>query len=282
MNTLADASKWRSLEVKFPGISGAFQRLAETVEKTVNREVAAEHPLIAVYSTGILACEDFAEIAFLAENDYGFAALKLLRGMYERVVVGRYIALNQDEAQNFYDYWVIDWHKFSTRANTVYGSGWQKEPPTRVKESYEQMKKKFKYDPCPQCGRPTQDSFSKHSLPALARSLQIGELMRRHDGKIKQVTGEDAYLLCAALPNTHIHASMWSFFQRVTSEDNPLWNPDQEPQVEFALSVAHGLMPVVLETQSLFFKLGLEDEIKERRRDWHGVWNPRNQAPISE
>jgi hypothetical protein len=39
------------------------------------------------------------EIAFLAENGLGFAAMKLLRGIYERTVVGRYTALNPDQAE---------------------------------------------------------------------------------------------------------------------------------------------------------------------------------------
>lgn len=72
-----------------------------------------------------LACEDFVEIAFLAEHGYGFAALKLLRGIYERAVVGGYIASDPQEAQRLHDYIFIDSHKFSNRAGAVYTSDWQ-------------------------------------------------------------------------------------------------------------------------------------------------------------
>jgi hypothetical protein len=228
---------------------------------------------LAVYSTGRLACEDFVEIAFLAEHGYGFAALKLLRGIYERTVVGRYIASDPEDAQRFHDFNIIDAHKFSKRAAGVYASDWQpKQDPERVK-FYKEMKDKFKYDPCEKCERSTQDSFTKHSLPALARKIPISEFIRLRDGTQKEITMEDAYLLCAAMPNAHIHASMWSFFQRVKpASDGFVWNENQEYQAEFALSSAHSNMPMVFESQNDFFKLGLEEEIKNRKRDWHKIW----------
>jgi hypothetical protein len=86
--TLGDSNVWRNLGQDFPGIRQAFKGLAETMEKVFRRDLdELVGDSIAVYSTGRLACEDFVEIAFLAEHGYGVAALKLLRGIHERTVV---------------------------------------------------------------------------------------------------------------------------------------------------------------------------------------------------
>ncbi len=91
---------------------------------------------------------------------------------------------------------------------------------------------------------------------------------------------EDAYLICAALPNAHIHASMWSFFQRLKlAGDAIVWNENQEYPAEFALSSAHSNMPMVFESQNDFFNLGLEEEIKDRKRDWHEIWKAGHSKP---
>lgn len=271
--TLGDVRVWPNLERGFPGISDVFMRLAGTMEKVFNRNVEFVDRSFAVYSTGRLACEDLVEIAFLAEHGYGFAGVKLLRGIYERTVVGRHIASNPEEAERFYDYNVIDAQKFSNRAAGVYASDWQPKRDPERERIYEEMKKTFKYDPCEKCGRSTQDSFTKHSLPALARKMPVTESIRLHDGTQREITMEDAYLIWAAMPNAHIHASMWSFFQRVKpASDGCVWNEDQDYWAEFAASAAHCSMLTVFESQNDFFKLGREDEIKDRKRDWHTIW----------
>src|SRR5262249_36559766 len=156
------------------------------------------------------------------------------------------------------DYNVIDAQKFSNRAADVYGPDWNpKIDPTRQTQ-YEDAKKKFKYEPCPHCGRPPQDSFTKLSLPAMARTIKSPDrqVVRLPDGTEKEGTMEDAYLICAAAPNAHIHASMWSFFQRLKEAgDELIWNVDQGYQAELALSSAHANLPTVLEAQNDFFNL---------------------------
>lgn len=123
------------------------------------------------------------------------------------------------------------------------------------------------------CGRATQDSFTKHSLPVLARRKSVSEPIRLRDGTLKDI--EDAYLVFAALPNAHIHASMWSFFQRAKmAADGIVWNQNKEGMAEFALSSAHTIIPMVFESQNDFFNLGLKEQIEERWRDWQNIIDP--------
>ena len=253
--------------------------MAGTMEKIFDRKLDLIDRSIAVYSTGRLACEDFVEIAFLAEHGYGFAALKLLRGIYERTVVGRHIASDPEEAGRFFDYMVIDKEKFRNRASEVYRSDWQVKRDLNDETLYLEMKEKFKYDPCEKCGRSTQDSFTKLSLPALARGIPAGT-RKSTEGTEKKIAMEDHYLLCASAPNAHIHASMWSFLQRLKeTRDGAVWNKNQEWQAEFALSSAHSNMPMVFQSQNDFFELRIEEEIQACDRDWHSTWKPGHSKP---
>lgn len=270
---LANRRAWPNLDRDFPLFSETVVRLAETLEKVFGRSFDLTDREVAVFSTGRLACEDFYEIAFLAEEGLGFAAMKLLRGVFERTVVGRYIALNPDEAEAFAEYRAIDAERLDRRAAQVYGANWKPKRNQEVQKLFASVQKKYRWQPCATCGVVPQPSFSTHSLPSLARKInevleviQVGE-------KQKAITMEDAYLLCAAIPNAHIHASMWSFIQRLKQHGADVeWNEDQGWQAEFALSSAHNMMPIVLKTQDEFFKLGLAAEIEERRREWMNVW----------
>src|SRR5262245_29763237 len=54
-----------------------------------------------VFYLGWICIDDFGEITVLAGNGRGIGALKILRGMYERVVTAFYLAKVPAEARNF-------------------------------------------------------------------------------------------------------------------------------------------------------------------------------------
>src|SRR5712691_8366846 len=69
---------------------------------------------LVVFYAGRLAVEDFQEILLLAGNGSGVGALKILRGMYERTVHGRYLSQAPDsEVENFYDWHWVQKHKLT-------------------------------------------------------------------------------------------------------------------------------------------------------------------------
>lgn len=270
---LAERTSWKRLDRDFPRFSETMALLAQTMRKIFARSMDLLESQMAVFSTGRLACEDLYEIAFLAEHDLGFAALKLLRGIYERTVVGRYIALNPKEAEAFGEYRAVDAHRFDRRAAEVYGAKWPAKRNPEMQKLFEKIKSNYKWEACDTCGLVPQPSFSRHSLLVLAQKINEVLETLSINGKQKKITMEDAYLLCAAIPNAHIHASMWSFLQRLKpSGEDLVWNNDQTWQAEFALSTAHDMMRVVFKTQNEYFQLGLEDEIKQRWSEWHNVW----------
>ena len=50
---------------------------------------------------GRTASDDFGELLVLVGNGYGIGALKVLRGMYERMVTAAFLAKNPSEARSF-------------------------------------------------------------------------------------------------------------------------------------------------------------------------------------
>jgi hypothetical protein len=156
---LANRRAWPNLDRDFPHVSETVARLAETLERVFGRSFGLTDREIAVFSTGRLACEDFYEIAFLAEHGLGFAAMKLLRGIYERTVVGRYIALNPVQAEAFADYRAIDAERLDRRAAQVYGTNWNPKRNQEVQELFASVEKKYKWQPCATCDAVPQPSF---------------------------------------------------------------------------------------------------------------------------
>jgi hypothetical protein len=58
---------------------------------------------LTIYMLSRIALDDFHEIVVLAGNGWGVGALKILRGMYERVVTAGYIAKNSQASRAFAD-----------------------------------------------------------------------------------------------------------------------------------------------------------------------------------
>jgi hypothetical protein len=262
------------LALSFPQFIETFTPLRKLTEAIFHRvRSEAGTPQIIVFGLGRLCVEDFAEILFLAEHGYGYAAIKLLRGLYERAVVTETIVENPDrEGRRFFNYFAVDAMKFQNRAKGVYENRWTTDPEG-MKKWFDEVKADYKYAACESCGQVPQQSWTTYGLDALAGNLGKDSA----DPKLKKL-GEQlrkAYLTCAALPNSHIHASMFGLSQRLVGAfggDLRFKEDSQVDQVEFALSQAHGLFTLVLHTQNNFFNLGMDEQLQHIRNDWFTAW----------
>ena len=61
------------------------------------------------------------ELLVLAGNGYGIGALKILRGMYERVVTAWYLHANPEETQDFMDFYWVAQHKLARAVVDTFG-----------------------------------------------------------------------------------------------------------------------------------------------------------------
>jgi hypothetical protein len=284
--TLADASHvvalegavatiWEKLDAvheytflaeRFPRFIAAFGPLADAIRQTFScglDEGTATSADIAVFGLGRLCLEDFGEILFLSEHDYGYAAIKLLRGLYERAVVSEIIVENPTtQGERFVNYYVVDAMKFRNRAKSAYKRHWKVKDDSDLEKEFGEVKKDYK-----------RQQWTDQSLDALA-----GSLGKQSPDKALQKLGDELrnlYLVCASLPNSHIHASMFSIIQRLADDvEGRLCFEEggQLDQVEIALSQAHGLIILALHVQNQHFRLGLDESLQSLLDDRCRTW----------
>jgi hypothetical protein len=257
-----------SLQSRFPRFVSCFPRLHDAIKQAfacaLDVSVGMDGADIAIYGLGRLCLEDFTEIVFFVENDFGYGALKLLRGFYERVVVTEIIIESPvEEGTRFCDYYVVDERKWRRRGKTVYPD-WD-EDPSGLAQSYDEKIDKFKYEPCAACGKPPQQSWTRHALDALASEL--GKATNDPELRAYGKELKDLYFFCASLPNPYIHASMFSILQRLTGQTGKPFNPGN-----YALSYARLLLLLALHAQNRRFALGMDSLLEQLHADQSVAW----------
>ena len=122
---------------------------------------------------GRLCVEDFNEVFILAANGYGFGSLKILRGLYERVVTMAYISKNQDEATGFLEYHYIHRGKLLRHAETFFGNLEEyidKAEIAEAKSDFRAHQDKFTRTTCKNCKtKSLTHSWSKLDLASMAK-----------------------------------------------------------------------------------------------------------------
>jgi hypothetical protein len=262
-----------ALPEQFPRFMACFESLYSVIKQTFACGidiVVASKADIAVYGLGRLCLEDFTEIVFLVEHDYGYAALKLLRGLYERAVTSEIIVENPAiEAPRFVNYFAVSEQKFTRRAQVVY-QNWGDHPAVvetkaNMADSYGRLKDGYKYEPCNECGRSPQMAWTHLDLDSLARSL--GKATNDPELWALGKNLQEMYLFCATVPNDYIHASIVPILRRLGEEPGQPFDA-----AAYALSHAHVLILLALDTQNRYFKLGLDLTLDSCHKDRDVAW----------
>ena len=81
--------------------------LNDTLDNVFKHTVMADRAGLTVFMLGRRCANDFSEILLLGSNGYGFAALQILRSMFEKLVDARYLNKHQKEVEEFWDYHLI-------------------------------------------------------------------------------------------------------------------------------------------------------------------------------
>jgi hypothetical protein len=146
--------QWEAFEKRNARFIERFPALDSALKVAFVREFTAMTPAErAIHLLGRLCIEDFMELLCLAANGYGFGALKLLRGLYERVVTTSYLADNPDEADPFLNFRFVSRHK-ALQAYVMAGSPDQEwiNRAEKARLDFEAVKEKFEVDDCKTCG----------------------------------------------------------------------------------------------------------------------------------
>ena len=99
-----------------------FPNLQAAMKAVFIREITSRSRAdFVVFYLGRLCAEDFNEILLLCGNGYGTGALKLLRGMYERVVTGRHLHAHPEEVDDFLNFYWVNAFRLARAIEDVFG-----------------------------------------------------------------------------------------------------------------------------------------------------------------
>ena len=122
------------------------------------------------------------EILLLCGNGYGVAALKVLRGMYERVVTSRYLHLHPEETESFLEFHWIQDHKLMQAIKETFGEdALEKQTVAEVEARFQGVKEqeRFLVTDCRKCGTKRLNyTWSKLDFVSMAREAgAVGKLI---------------------------------------------------------------------------------------------------------
>lgn len=254
--------EWADFRKRHPTFLQRFTHITEATRAAFARVMIESNEIerfVMLY--GRLCLEDFHEIMLCCGNGYGFAALKLLRGLYEKAVTLEYLNDNPSELTSFYEHRHITDFKMFQSVKDVFGShvltpGFQ----ARVIAEYDRVKENYMVTACRTCGtKRVNFTWTKLDLAAMAKKTRIL-------GKLIQTS--------YYIPMRHTHSTGAALIERLEHNDEGFgFNPDaQRSQADDALREAHTIILEVLYIQQKRFKLEGFDELYDLCvQDWKDI-----------
>jgi len=257
--------EWNAFFQRHPSWPTVLKNLRKVMEQIFIRDVELKSPAEkTIFFMGRLCVEDFNEIFVLAGNGYGFGSMKILRGLYERVVTLAYLSMNQDEATHFLEYDHIHRGRLLHHAKSFFGDLENYIPRTAIAEAEKNFKKykgKFAQTKCKKCNtKEIMHSWSKLDLASMAKKTGIDAL----------------YFPGYYYPTLQAHATAASVMYRLKStEGNPVTFDErsQPDAADRSLIVAHNLIIRLADIQNDFFGLNLAEELQLLRDDFSLIWD---------
>jgi hypothetical protein len=154
-------------------------RFSDTIYRVSKKSVPSNREGLTVFMLCRLCIKDFSEILLLSSNGYGFAALQVLRGMFEKLVDATYLHRQPNEVGAFWDYYLVQLEKL----------GWEK-IAEKYDKDWKQIVATFKTKTKRGKTR-TRPRWSQHSLVAIAKDVGMEHLLHE----------------CYYLPNLFVHNS---------------------------------------------------------------------------
>lgn len=172
--------EWEQFQTRNEKFLSKYSALQAALDKAFSRTVSTSKPGDRViFGLGRLCAEDFLEILLLAGNGYGVAALKLLRGLYERAVTISYLSEHPGEATAFLDYHFVSQHKVLTELRAIgLEERFPRDEREKVEAEYQRVKHNYLVTGCKECGAKRMNhTWSKLDVVAMAKSTDLGKLL---------------------------------------------------------------------------------------------------------
>lgn len=255
-------SEWDAFAARHGRFLERLDRVREALNNTFIRvlEDAARNDVL-LFFIGRQSVDDFFEILLMCGNAEGYAAQKLLRTMFERVVLLKYLAQHPESIDAYFSYFYITTRKHMLAVERFWGAG--SVPNDRREETerrFAEVKEEFKTRKCPKCDhKEMRPAWSSVPLPDMAEEVGLGKfvpaayyepLQQAHpnlDGLIRRLGGDP--------PDGDI--TYRARLNRALSDE--------------VLATAHALLLFVLEVQANHFKLP-EDRYNALAEDYQYIW----------
>jgi hypothetical protein len=233
------------------------------------RVIAFEDKVLAnkvIFYLGRIAADDFVELIVLAGNGLGVGACKILRGMYERVVTGAFIAKNPAESRRFMEEESIQKWKIWQSALKVMPEikdKYTEEQINGLEEACNAAKARKNESFCKKCNQPiTAEAWTRVDLATMAR---------KSDPNLAAL-----YVAAYLIPTFHSHATGFGISRRLRrADDGGGWTFREitEEEVRSALQLAHNLILRVLALHNEYFQLGYSTESAARAKAFLEIWD---------
>jgi hypothetical protein len=259
--------EWRDFEKRNARFLERFPHLEKAIEIAFNRNAQLSEPIDKfILMFGRVCVEDFSEILLCCGNGNGYAAQKLLRGLYERIVTLRYLREHPEEIEDFLDFYHVSQRKLKIACENTMGEGtFSHEQATEIEKSYQEVKDKFMVTDCEKCGtkRPNH-TWSKLDFVAMANKTSLGKLI---------VPG---YFI----PLRQAHATVASMVSRVAAGENDgiaFVGTAQREEADKALRISHNIFLDVFRVEDEHFGIpGLKEQNDICLQDFIDIWQKRS------
>ena len=223
---------------------------------------------LAVMAMAHMALDDFYELVFVGTHGEGFAAQKLLRSMFERVVTLRYLTKHPERLDDYLTYSAIETSKLMRALEESFGPGvFTSEQLAVANQEAKDVADRYVSSACPGCGA---------KRPAMSWAGALDFHAMAHDAGLAKLVGP-AYVV----PLGHAHPKPLTYLQRLEgSADGRAFTSVgrlSAEQADQAMSTAHLLALVVLDNSNVFFQLG--ENLEDLMGEFGSVWGRPPEVP---
>ena len=260
--------EWKAFADRQREFLERFHRIRDAMNAAFNREWSSGETVdLIVFFIGRQCVDDFYEILLLCGNAEGYGAQKLLRAMFERVVLLKYLHQNPNKALDYLDFYWVTQHRHANAIERFWGKGTL--DPVKLKEVREQFKvvrDRYKHRLCPECGhREVGVAWTPMAVADMADKVGLGEF-----------TPFSYYE-----PLLHTHPNIKGMLQRLEGgESGPMSYGDRlnRQLSDRVLCPAHALLLNVLDVQVRRFKLD-DKGYQQLVDDFKAIWGQEGVVP---
>jgi hypothetical protein len=255
-------AEWTAFKERNREFLNRFVRVTAALNLAFARTFHTDQPIDRiVHALGRQSADDFFEILLLAGNAEGFGAHKLLRAMFERVVLLKHLQGHPTEVDDYLDYhWVSKRKAIRVIEDTLRRDAFDPEKVAEVEQQYQRVKERFRVKACDKCGT-SQINFSWTPLSVVDMAKKLGLSPFLYD----------AYYA----PLAQTHPSISGVLRRFEETDGGVAYADRLSRLlaDSVLCTAHRLLIHVISVQSDHFQIdGLAGLFHIVEADYVEIW----------